>query len=50
MIAGQSLVAGGPSEFENREREARQHTYTNLIGVFHKPVAALPEWLNSNSI
>ena len=50
MTAGQTLVAGDVCEFKNREREVRQHTYTDLIGSYYKPVAALPEWFNPNSI
>ena len=32
VVAGQTLVAGDPGSFENREREAWKATHMNLVG------------------
>ena len=32
VVAGQTLVAGNPGEFENRGRDVRKPTYVNLGG------------------
>ena len=32
VVAGQTLSAGDPIPFENREREARKPTHVDLVG------------------